>query len=122
MLRDAGEQDPKNHRAGNAPEDDLGAHGWMDTRSRQADDDRIVPGERQVDHQDVEKRNGILPPPFRTCEVADLGQQRLRASTSPLRVGQCCQKWCPPPGAAMNNTIFRKQRRRQVRAVARMPR
>ena len=42
----------------------------LDARCRHADDDGVVAGERQVDHQDVEQRHRVGSPPLRRNKVS----------------------------------------------------
>ena len=77
LLCDGREQDAQNDRARDAPENHLGAHIVGNARCGHADDDRVVAGKRQVDHQNVEQRDPVRP-----------ASQRSKPSRDPLN-GSC---------------------------------
>ena len=60
LHRDGGEDDAQHDGAGDAPEDDLGAHLRLDPRGRHADHDGVVAGEHQVDHDDLGEGDELL--------------------------------------------------------------
>ena len=56
LDRDAGKADAHHGRRGDAPEDHLGALVLRQTGGGEPDDDGVVAGQHQVDHDDLEQR------------------------------------------------------------------
>ena len=94
LHRRGGENDAERDGAGDTPEDHLGAHLRRDPRRRHADDDGVVAGEHQVDHDDLGEGDELLVEVHgkRLLSVgwtASRGSPRtLQKSQHGLRIGQ----------------------------------
>ena len=69
LLGDRGEQDAKDDRGRNAPEDDLAPLLGRDLRSGETDDDGVVAGQGHVDEENLEQLVEVVSQPLEGSHV-----------------------------------------------------
>ena len=75
LRRDRREQNAQHHGRGDAPEDHPVADLGRNARSGESDDDRVVAGEHDVDHDDLDDLVPVRAPPLRRGDRQGLVQQ-----------------------------------------------